>query len=175
MFDHLVTPFVYAFGMFFTFYAIASIFLTKLDTDAQNYCDDAVHEFVDTARSSGYISPQSYVNMVRKMHNTGNLYDITICHESAVTYPTADENNNTQKGSYADSNNAHYQNEILAVLFPESEPDGIYVLKNGDSLKVSYSVKKPTVSSELINKFTTHALTKTIQGSYEGYVGSTGK
>lgn len=175
MFEHLTTPIVYAFGMFLTFFAIASIFLAKLDTNAQNYCDDAVHEFVDTARSSGYISPESYVKMVQKMDNTGNVYDITICHQSAVSYPTADENNNTQKGSYLDAHNAHYDNEILNVLFPENGPDSIYSMKNGDYLKVIYSEQKPTVTSKLLNQFTTHALSKTIQGSYDGYVGSVGK
>lgn len=174
MLEHVATPLVYAIGLYLSFFILASIFFAKLDTNAQNYCDDAVHEFVDTARSSGYISPQSYVNMVYKMDLTGNLYDITICHESSVSYPTADENNNTQIGSYADAGNAHYNDEIFAVLFPENGEGDIYKLKEGDELKVSYSVKKPTIASQFINTFTTHSVKNTIRGSYKGYVGSIG-
>lgn len=173
MFSNLITPYTYAFGFFFGFIFLTMVVTFKMDNDSQTYCDNAIHEFVDQSRATGYISPQAYLKMVNKMNNTGNLYDIEIVHQSTKVAPYVDVSGNEKQGEYAEIYDAYYKEEILEELFPISTSSyGTYPLKNGDYIKVTYSLKEPTLAAKMISMISTHSL-KTIHGSYGGYVGST--
>ena len=172
MIKELITPISYAFASVVVLVVIG-IFLLKLDTNTQTYCDDALVEFVDNARTSGYISASSYLEFVNSLNNTNNLYSIKIMHKSETLVPYMDASGNVVNGKLGDAYNAYYEDEILAVLFPEnSNGYGTYALKKGDYLKVTYSLKEPTMGARFIGYITKHA-PKTVQGSYGGYVGST--
>ena len=173
IFNNLFTPYTYAFGFFVCFAFITIVVTFKIDNDSQTYCDNAVHEFVDQTRATGYISPQAYLEMCEKMNNTGNLYDIKLVHQSTKLTPYVDAAGNEKKGEFAEIYDAYYKEEILSVLFPTNTSFyGSYPLKNGDYIKVSYSLKEPTLASKIIGLISTHSI-KTIYGSYGGYVGST--
>ena len=165
MFEHIITPIVYLCGAGITFLLVINI-MFKTDSDVQVYCDSAIHEFVDESRASGYISAENYLDMVNKMNNTLNLYDIKIVHKSKKMVPN-------DAGGYMDSYTAYYNNEILSVLFPDSTDEYVnYPLKNGDYLQVSYQLKEPTITAKLMLMIQTHSV-KSIHGSYGAYVGST--
>lgn len=173
MFDEITTPITYVIGFFTMFVAVVLIFSSKLDDNAQTYCNDAIQEFVDQSRASGYISPEAYLQMMRKINNTGNLYDVQITHKSKTVQPYVDGSNNVVPGKYVNSYNAYYKDEILEILFPNgSTGNEIYPLKNGDSLNVSISLKEPTLGARIAYFFTRKSI-NTIQASYTGYVGST--
>lgn len=172
MFDELITPFTFAFGIVLAFVITLCAFTVKLDMDAQSYCDDAVHEFVDTSRASGYISAEAYIDMMTKIGNTGNLYDIEIMHRSKATVPYVKEDGTEVAGKYGDSYNAYYKDEILSYIFPDGNADyGNYPLKNGDYLKVTFQLREPTLGAKIMRMFSGKTY-KTIKGSYGGYVGS---
>lgn len=174
MLDHLIKPISYVFGVFVTFIVVICIYLVKLDYDVQTYCNTAVQEFVDKARATGYISANSYRELTQKFGNTGNLYTITIKHESYNTYPVTDDAGNVVSGQYSDSYRAYYNDEILEAIFPEdiNQPEGQWSMKTGDYLKVSFELQEATLGSKLYRLWTKTEL-KTISGSYGGYVGGT--
>ncbi|MEE1255636.1 MAG: hypothetical protein UHN47_03875 [Lachnospiraceae bacterium] len=173
MFSQLITPFTYAFGTIISVIFITMILTVKMDNDSQTYCDNAIHEFVDQSRATGYISPQAYLDMVNKMNNTGNLYDISIVHRSTKMTPYVDATGNEKKGEFVEVYDAYYKEEIVGELFPlNTSSYGTYPLKNGDYIKVSYALKEPTLAAKMMGMISTHTI-KTIYGSYGGYVGST--
>ena len=169
--SYAIKPFEYLAAVFFLFVVVTLIFCSKLDTDAQAYCDDAVHEFVDKSRTAGYISSNNYMEMVQKLGATGNVYDINVIHSSKVVYP----GEQTESGAGNDYNynyNVHTTDEILDKLF-ESETQ-TYQMKNGDELKVSFFLKEPTLSGKMMSFILRHSY-KSIRGSYSGLVGSSGE
>lgn len=173
MFDELMTPITYLVGIVVLFLAVVGIYSAKMDSNAQTYCNDVIEEFVDRSRASGYISAESYLEMMRKINSTGNLYEVEITHQSKTSVPYIDASGNEVQGRYAESYNAYYRNEILGVLFPDGNAGyGNYPLKKGDYLKVNFSLKEPTLGGRML-WFVTRKDIKTISGSYGGYVGST--
>lgn len=168
-----ITPFTYAIGVVLVFVIAICSFAVKTDLNSQSYCDDAVHEFVDTSRSVGYISANAYMKMMDKITSTGNLYEVEIMHQSAQMVPSTQADGTEIPGKFGYSYSAYYDTEILRVVFPEGgDSYGTYAMKNGDYLKVNFRLKQPTLGSNLIGLFSKKGL-KTIYGSYGGYVGST--
>lgn len=161
-FSIVFKPFLIAGAVLFMFMVPVMLYFSKADYDVQTVCDDAVHEFVDKSRASGYISANNYNQMIHEMSATGNLYDIKIVHESKICYPGED--------SYVSNYYTYTTDEILSEIFDETGA-GSYIMKNGDYLKVQYSLKEPTVAAKFYGMITTHTR-KSIQGSYGGYVGA---
>lgn len=145
----------------------------RMDNTSQVYCEDAVHEFVDSARQSGYVSPNKYMQMVETMNNTGNIYEVSIYIESYNAIPQTDKDDNTIQNKYESSYKAYHTDEILDYMFPDTGENQNWYLKNGDFIQVSYEIKNNTIASQLIGFLTTHHNLKTIFGNYSGYVGST--
>lgn len=173
MLQEILTPINYVVGIFLVLFLGISTLCLKMDTNAQSICNDAVVEFVDKARAAGYISAESYTEMMQRINSTNNLYDVTIQHESKTPVPQTDESGNAS-GKVVNGYDAYYQDEILGYIFAGDGSDGFqnYPLKNGDYLQVTYELKEPTFATRLVTSFTTHT-PKTIYGSYGGYVGST--
>lgn len=175
MFEHIPTPIAFAVSITLIVTMIICGFTIKIDMDTQSYCNDAVHEFVDKSRSVGYISPNAYTEMMQKFGYTGNLYKITIMHQSQRSVPKADVDakgkETIKEDKFADAYNTYYEDEILEYMFPSSGSDREYELKNGDYLKVSFKLKEPTLGAKILGMFTTGEY-MTISGAYGGYVGS---
>lgn len=165
LFSNALKPITYALGIFAMFFITISLFLIKLDYNTQSYCNDAVEEFVDKSRATGIISFTNYQNMVNQMTATGNVFDIKLIHESKVAYP-GDNLGESIDGYYV------YNTEDILTTLADSDT-GTYILKNGDYLKVSFTLREPTLGSRVYSLVTTRSF-KTVYGSYGGYVGSTG-
>lgn len=162
-FEHILKPISYTVGIIAMFVIPICLYAIKTDYNSQTVCDDAVQQFVDRSRASGYISYGNYNDMVSTITATGNLYDIKIYHQSKICYPG--------NGTTFDYNYMTYTTEeILEQLFDESG-NGQYNMKNGDYLKVSYSLKEATIGAKIYSFFSSHTY-KSIRGSYGGYVGA---
>lgn len=167
MFEKILQPISYTIGIIVMFAIPICLYAIKMDYNSQSVCDDAVQQFVDRSRAAGYISASNYSEMVSTITATGNLYNISIYHQSKICYPGKDN-----KGF--DYNYMTYTtDEILNALFDESG-GGQYNMKNGDYLKVTYSLKDPTLGAKIYSMWTSHSY-KSIRGSYGGYVGSAGE
>jgi len=179
MFDIFTRPVVYIVGIFLTLVVVFNIYIAKMDTNVQTYCNDVIEEFVDEVRVSGYISAESYLEMTRKLNSTGNLYDISIIHQSRFCVPKTNPDgteivvDGEGKTEYTDSFYTYNKEDILQILFPEGNEYGRYDMKHGDFIKVSLSLKEPTMGAKLYSKWTGKAL-KTISGTYSGYIGNMG-
>lgn len=173
MYEEIMTPVTYTVCIIaVVFFAVAGLCI-KMDSNAQTYCNDAIVEFVDKSRASGYISAEAYIEMMTRINNTNNLYNVSIAHQSQTLVPRTDDNGN-ELGGVAYAYNTYYKDEILDYIFADDGMNGYhnYALKNGDYLKVSFELKEPTFATRLVTFFSPHT-PKTIYGSYGGYVGST--
>lgn len=173
MYEEIITPITYAVGIcVIVFFAVAGLFI-KMDSNAQTYCNDAIVEFVDKSRASGYISAESYIEMMTRINHTHNLYNVSITHQSQTLVPATDDGGN-ELGGVTYAYNTYYQDEILDYIFADDGMDGYhnYALKNGDYLKVSFELVEPTIATKAVTLFSAHT-PKTIYGTYGGYVGST--
>lgn len=166
MFENILKPFSYAIGIFVMFAIPICLYAIKTDYNSQSVCDDAVQQFVDRSRAAGYISANNYNDMISTITATGNLYNINIYHQSKICYPGESQSFDYNYMTYTTE-------EILDQLFDESGA-GQYNMKNGDYLKVTYSLKDPTLGARIYSLWTTHSY-KSIRGSYGGYVGSAGE
>lgn len=173
MFQEFLTPVNYVVGIFLVALLGMGSLCLKMDASAQSYCNDAVEEFVDKARASGYISAESYTEMMQRINATNNIYQVSIRHESRISVPqTNDEGHVT--GGVTNAYNAYYKDEILGYIFNDDGSSGFhnYPLKNGDYIQVTFELEEPTFATRLVTFFSARA-PKTISGSYGGYVGST--
>lgn len=165
-------PFIYSVGLLVITVFTIQVLYIKLDQNVQSYVDDAVTKFVNDACASGYISPENYLKMARKINNTGNLYNLSIIHEAKVVMPYVKEDGSEVKGSFVISNSTYNKEEILGEMFPTNTTDYYnYRLNNGDYVKVTLNLKEPTPAGRLFSFFSKTEL-KTIAFSYGAYVGN---
>ncbi len=170
----IARPFVVAIVLGLGTFFIIQIFFTKMDQNVQSYTADAIEKFVDDSCTSGYISPQAYLEMTRRINNTGNLYKLSVVHEAKVVSPYVDANGDEKEGQFVVTNATYNKEEILDEMFPMNETDYYnYPLGNGDYLKVTLSLKEPTMAGKLFARISKSHEPKTIVYSYGGYVGNT--
>ncbi len=173
MIQEFLTPVNYVVGIFLVAILGIGTLCLKMDSNAQSLCNDAVVEFVDKARASGYISAESYTEMMQRINATNNLYQVSFRHESKTSVPQTNDAGQTT-GDVVNAYNAYYQDEILGYIFEGDGSAGFhnYPLKNGDYIQVTFELKEPTLATRIVTFFSARA-PKTISGSYGGYVGST--
>lgn len=165
-------PFVVGFGIFFATYFTILLFFTKMDQNTQAYCEDAINEFVANSCSAGYISPSAYLEMTKRVNNTGNMYEVTITHDAKVVMPEVNEDGDEVEGSYVVSVMTFNNEEILEEMFPYGSSTYYnYPLNNGDEIKVSLSLKSPTLAGRLFSYISKNEV-KTIRYNKSGYVGN---
>ena len=168
----IARPYVYGFGLFFGTFFIILLFFIKIDQNTQAYCEDAVNKFVGNACSSGYIAPSDYIEMMQRINNTGNLYNVRITHNAKVVMPYVDESGSEVKGSYVKSEVTYNKEEILEEMFPfNTTTYNNYPLGNGDYIQVTLSLKQPTLAGKLFARLSRNEI-KTIRYNKGGYVGN---
>ena len=154
------------------FFGTTTLYAQKQDTIVQNYVEAAVEEFVDTARTSGYISQSAYNNLVARLDATKNVYEVSIIHSEAKTNFV-----NSGETTFEDNFEAHTKQEILSRLDEQSGLSGAspkYVMKNGDFIRVEVVNNSPTLARKMFGMFI--GATRNggqIRCSYGGYIGYT--
>lgn len=174
MYDIVGRIWAILFGMMVLFMGTTTIYAQKQDTVVQNYVDNAVEEFVDTARASGCITQDNYETFIEKLDATKNVYDVSIIHYEEQMTPTKDaDGNNTYETTYE----AHDRQDIIHNLYSGSAANETqssrYDMKTGDFLRVSVENTSPTLGRQLMGMFTGGgAEGGQIMASYGGYVGN---
>ncbi|MDR0271420.1 hypothetical protein [Paenibacillus sp.] len=94
----------------------------RQDTLSQIVVHSAVTEFVDAARTKGYITPAMYSDLTRKLGATGNQYEIKMEHLHKKYHPvyTDPADSKTFKDSFTTYFDGHYTDEIMKRLFPNN-------------------------------------------------------
>lgn len=163
MSDIITKIFGYTLGIVLLFLLPVMVIMLNFDNEIEKYANDAVVEFVDKSRATGYISSSNLEEFVDKLTATGNNYEIYICHESVYTYPEAD-------GSYSTHYYSYYRDEIIEGIYQPTGTEN-WNMKVGDYLRVSITLEEAGYGGRLFSRLfgtqeTTHINT------YGGYVGN---
>lgn len=129
------------------------------DDQIQTVVHQAVTEFVDAARTKGYISPQMYLQFNERLGATGNVYEVSIEHLHKKYNPvyTDPANPASFQNSFDTYYDGHYTEEIMKVIFPEANiPEDSdtrkYKLAVNDFIKVQVKNKNRTMAT-ILNDF----------------------
>ncbi len=173
--------FMIVLGTILLFFVPVTIIALKQDNTAQVYIDNAVSEFVDNARATARITPESYEKLVQKVDAAQPGCNIQIIHSSAYVMPdigndelSLDDLHN--KYEYTTHKEDYYTQEILNTMFYDKDGHDIrkdYLLKSGDFLKVIVDNNdNPTLGAKLIGIVSTKYNQQTLYTSYGGYIGN---
>lgn len=133
-------------------------------------------EFVDTVRSQGYISPDTYTKFVNAIDSTGNIYDIKIILKKKKVIPVYTDP--TQSSTFQETYNVVYEevpmSEILDKIFPDVVPakntDAYYGCTKGDLFYVKVVNKNATTGTKLLRYLSISAPLEQILASYGGMI-----
>jgi hypothetical protein len=154
-----------------------AIFTQKQDITIQNYVDDAVHEFVDTSRSTGFISSASYDRLINRLDSTGNVYDIRMTYYMERQYPEFDGD---EVVNYVTGFDAKNTEEILEELYGTADEYGEDAIgrcnmNTGDYFRVEVTNRTATMGGRLMGLLFLRSVGGgQITTSYGGYVGNEG-
>lgn len=105
---------------------------------------NTVTKFVDAVRTKGYITPTMYEQFQIELARTGNTYTIELehMHKKYVPEYTDPMNEDTFSGKFEAVWDGYYNDQVLNVLFPDSEldkhdPARVYKLTAGDFFHVT--------------------------------------
>lgn len=144
------------------FFVPIMLFAIKQDSTIQNYVDDAVHEFVDVARSQGEITESNYDRLIARLDATGNVYDIEMLYYEAKQYPDGN-------GNYKTGYDAETTNTIISDIYTYQS----FAMSTGDYLRITVQNSTPTLGRKLMTLgFNATTDGGQIYTTYGGYVGN---
>lgn len=155
--------FGYAMGLILLFILPIMIIMLNFDNEMEKYANDAMVEFIDKSRSTGYISASNWEEFVGKVMATGKNYEIHICHESVYTYPEAG-------GGYSTHYYPYYREEIVSGIY---QPTGTvkWNMKAGDYIRVSLTEENAGYGMQMFSMLFGTEQAKHVN-TYGGYVGN---
>lgn len=125
----------------------------RQDTLTQIVIHKAVTEFVDAARTKGYISPKMYSDFTDQLGSTNNAYTVEIEHLHKKYNPIYSDpaDPTTFQQSFQDYYDGHYTEEIEKVMFPSTvisadSDSRKYKMSAGDFITVEVKSKNPTLA-----------------------------
>ncbi|ANS75346.1 hypothetical protein AWM70_12615 [Paenibacillus yonginensis] len=132
----------------------------RQDNLSQIVVHSAVTEFVDAARTKGYITPQMYQDLTSKLGATGNQYQIEMEHLHKKYYPIYGDPADPAdfKNSFTTFFDGHYTDEITKMMFPDNNRglDDVsrrYVMVEGDFFTVKVKNINRTMATVLQDFF----------------------
>lgn len=121
-----------------------------------NIAYKSVHNFVNTARNKGYITPTMYEDLQREISATGNIFDIEMLHQQKKVIPVFEDplDSTTFTGEFQVHYDEYYTDQILSVLFPDTpydktDPRRFYYMSIGDHFQVIVSNRNYTKATVL--------------------------
>lgn len=146
----------------------------RTDDVTQLAVETATTEFVDTIRTTGKITQDSYDKYLQEIHSTGYTYDVEL------EVQVLDENpgkkaTQVQSTKYGENEySSEYTAQIEKTLAANK---GVYLLKEGDMVSVSVKNTNLTLSQQLMNFLykVTGNDTYTISAQHGGIVSTNGK
>ncbi|NLW02957.1 MAG: hypothetical protein GX027_06790 [Clostridiaceae bacterium] len=115
------------------------------------------NRFADSARDTGYITPNMYSEFIRRLNATGCTFDIRIEHAKSTISPVYRQNGQVLEftGEYEISRVVQDHDAVLSVLFPDDPTLGAfdrarrYDMKAGDLLFVEVKNSGKTMITAL--------------------------
>ena len=163
-----------AFGSFFLIIAISLLVGFALtyaaDEQAQSISAEALADFTDNVRSTGYIDATELSLLRNRLSKTGYGFTIEMLHRSKVAMPTSGglRGESPIAGNYTVAYHNYNYDDILAAL----NDSDYYEMKNGDLFQVHIRSIKETNTSIFTSIFRGGVHTH-IDLSSGGYVGNT--
>lgn len=116
-----------------------------------------VNRFADSARDTGYITPNMYTEFVNRLNATGNTFEVSLRHVKSVINPVYRQNgaNLEFTGEYEINRLSVSETEILSTLFPDNSSLDVfdkarrYDMKEGDLLFAEVKNKGKTMATAL--------------------------
>lgn len=120
-----------------------------LDVSQRSTADNAVQEFSQEARSTGYISQANYQNLVTALSTTNKSYTVKMLHRAKTATPVYG-NDGKATGKYTTTYVAYNQDDIFTKLDDGED----YVMKNGDFFDISVASQQPMTGFSYFGAFT---------------------
>lgn len=123
----------------------------RTDDIAQATVEAATTNFVDTAATTGEISPENYDNLIQTLTSTGNTYDVEI----EVQVLDENQGKKAEQGqSTIIGENSYYlitNAQILPVISPDNGTPSSYKLMEGYIITCRVKNTNPTFATMLSN------------------------
>lgn len=158
----------YIIAIFLFFYVPLTIFAQKNDMVVQHYVETSAEEFIDIARTNGYISRSEYNSLITKLDATGNIYDIKINHYSKRSNTLNSDENFEATYEVMD------KQDILLGMQNSDPSYGSekYVMRKGDFIRIEIKNINPTMATKLMSiAYGRGSEGGQIMCSFGGYVG----
>jgi len=153
----------YVTGIFAALLAVLLLFMYPLyeqarsqDKIANIVIQSAATHFIDSARTKGYITPKMYEEFNAQLAATGNQYEVELEHLHKQISPDYSDPANpvTFQNSFTAYYSGFYNQQILAVLFPDSalpsdDPGRRYTMQVGDYIGIQMTNKNRTAATQL--------------------------
>lgn len=114
------------------------------DDTSQMYLQTTLDDFVNKIAAKGTLTQEDYDQMEANLAATNNSYDIEITINIADVNPSK-KTDNTKVGDTT------YYSEFDPQVMKQLEESGVYVLKEGDYIKVSAKNVNTTISQMIKN------------------------
>ncbi|MGB8455268.1 MAG: hypothetical protein WCD89_23420 [Anaerocolumna sp.] len=121
----------------------------KQDSINQSYISNETTRFVDSIKNTGLMSREMYMDFIRKIDHTNNLYKIEIIHSHKVVEPEYDENAGVFLNDYFTYYTNTYQDEIVSA-FDQGED---YNFSQGDYISITVVNRTRTLATKLMELF----------------------
>lgn len=121
----------------------------KQDTISQVYVSNETTKFVDSIKNTGFITRTMYMDYIKKIDQTHNLYKVEIAHSHKVVEPLYDESTGTFLNDFDIYYTNTYQDEILGT-FDQGED---YHFTQGDYISVKVVNRTKTLATKLMELF----------------------
>ena len=117
----------------------------KSDSISQEIVQSATNNFVDTVRTTGRITKDNYNNYLKQLSATGNAYDVKM----EVQILDENANKKTTQAAAEKVGENYYYSEYTSQIESAIANKGVYLLKQGDQIKVEVSNANKTISQQL--------------------------
>ena len=127
----------------------------RLDDISRIYVLNETTKFVDRVRNLGYITPRMYLEYVRNIEATDNLYEVRLEHGRKIYIPVYEESlsgNLEFKEEHIEEYDTSFTEDIIKVLLPDSPVGGddiILELRKGDYFAVTVFNTNRTMATKM--------------------------
>lgn len=139
----------------------------KQDSITQLYVSTETTRFIDNIKNSGYINKSMYEDYIKKIDQTGNLYEIEITHCHKRVEPLVDVNTNDILQDYS----VYYYNTYEDEIFEAFDKDMDYSFNRGDFISIDIFNRYKTTAVSILENILSKDITDTqIVVTYGGMI-----
>lgn len=164
-----------AFGKIILFFVLSLLlflspayyFAIKQDTIVQAIVYKDTVDFINTIKSTGKITQETYLRFLKKLDHTGNVYEIELEHQRMLMNPIILEDGSIQENTISQQYYNYYTDDILK----EINNNHLYRLRKDDYISITVKNRNKTFGSKLQQALLNHNTDDTqIYVSYGGMI-----